>query len=426
MNTIQRMAGGAMVGLGVLAGPVAPGAFGQEMRMVATASPMGGPGDDGAVTKQAVARYTTMLKLDAGQSESLKSIHDGYQSAYKQARDKHRAAMMELIRQAQEDEDQGGLLKQLPEQNSKNREELKKLERAFFGDLKALLGDAQLQLMPKVERTRRREVGMRGGSLSGESVDLVDVLDALKVNPEGTARLPEAVESYEAELDRLLADRAAAFKDAPKLDPSQPESVLGLQGEIDKSREIGAKIRDANEQHARKFEELLPENLREKFALEIRRRSFPKVYRQAHVVKQLEAAAAFGDLDDSQRAELRAIREAYDRDADPINDRWAKAIRESEVKGDGGVMMLADGARLRMSIGDDEDKGVSEARKARRELDDRMQARLKSVLKPEQVDRLPTRKPGPEDAEGEWTGPGIEATSAVIIRTEGAGHGGGR
>jgi Spy/CpxP family protein refolding chaperone len=119
----------------------------------------------------------------------------------------------------------------------------------------------------------------------------------------------------------------------------------------------------------------------------------------------LEAAAKFPDLSAEQRDQVRAISQEYARAAAPLNDRWAQAVQAQEDQSGGtfGVM-----SKMWTGGGEGAD-AVKDARKARTDLDAQTADRLRALLTPEQVERLPERKSdewnpmadflSPEDAE---------------------------
>ncbi len=82
------------------------------------------------------------------------------------------------------------------------------------------------------------------------------------------------------------------------------------------------------------------------------------------------------DLSASQKAAIAEIKSRYQRDVSPLNDAWAAAIAASE--GDGqqtvisGVMATPDGGKIMLNFWlTSPPAPVVEARKARRELDDK-------------------------------------------------------
>ena len=152
-------------------------------------------------------------------------------------------------------------------------------------------------------------------------------------------------------------------------------------------------IRDTNRQFARTVEPLLPADKQAKFDMEIKRRSFPKVYKEGYPAKAIAEAMKFNDLDASQKETIALLKEGYERDVETANKAWAAAIEEREEK-NGGTM----GAMMAMYTGGGDGKdAVGDARKARRELDGRVKDKLMTLLNEEQKKRLPEDKPDPKD-----------------------------
>src|SRR5262249_12730482 len=87
------------------------------------------------------------------------------------------------------------------------RDARKKMDDGFSNDVKALLTPKQLEVWPTVERSARRESGLRRGLISGERVDLVTLVDDLKPAEDLKTNLKPILEQYEQDLDRELVKR---------------------------------------------------------------------------------------------------------------------------------------------------------------------------------------------------------------------------
>lgn len=386
----------AMV-LAVLAGASREASAQQTMSVRAT-SPMGGRGG-GQVTKRSMERYADLLGLDRTQRETALAIHEGYSATCEQARKSQREAMDELRRSAEDTGDHGVFMEKMPAVQKKSRETTQAAEKSLFSDLKSLLTSEQEANWARVERMRRRETGLRGG-LSGESLDIADVVHTMKLPAEPAQLVAPMVEDYESAMDSHLKAKEAAQSEAPAFEPGKPMDVEAMQKQMESSRQMGEKIVQLNATTAEKIKAALPEDLQQKFADEVKRRSFPSVYRESRVAKDLDAALAMSDLDESQRERLKEIKAAYARDLGPVNNRWADAIRESEQSGQEGGMALGGGGFISMRMGE-EPEGLREARKARREMDEKARERLKSVLRPEQQEKLPKASPGGDEEMGD-------------------------
>ncbi|MFZ2874099.1 MAG: hypothetical protein WAZ94_06415 [Phycisphaerales bacterium] len=383
--------------LAVIAGAPEAASAQQTMSVRAT-SPMGGRGG-GQVTKRSMERYADLLGLDQTQRETAMAIHEGYSATCEQARKSQRDAMDELRRSAEDTGDHGVFMEKMPAIQKKSRETTRAAEKSLFSDLKSLLTSEQEAGWTRVERMRRRETGLRGG-LSGESLDIADVVHTMKLPAEPAQLVAPMVEDYELAMDSHLRAKEAAQSEAPAFEPGKPMDVEVMQKQMESSRQMGAKIVQLNATTAEKIKAALPEDLQQTFADEVRRRSFPSVYRESRVAKDLDAALAMSDLDESQRERLKEIKAAYSRELGPVNNRWADAIRESEQSGQEGGMALGGGGFISMRMGE-EPEGLREARKARREMDEKARERLKSVLKPEQQEKLSKAAPGGDGEMGD-------------------------
>jgi len=373
----------------------------------------GGPGEAGMVSKRSVEKYADTLNLSKEQAETAATIHEGYAAAYGEVRKMRRAAMEEVRRASEDTGDHSVFMEKMPKIEREFQEKTGKLEKEFFNDLQSVLDSGQQDRWVRVERMRRREVGMRGGAISGEGVDLVEVVGNLKLEEPATSVIATPLEEYEAEVDRHLQSRDRLKDEAPAFEPGKGIDIEALQKAMAESREAGLKIKDVNERHARKIEGLLPEDKRGAFRDAVKRRSFPRVYKPSRASKDIEAALKMDDLDAGQRAALEGLRESYERDLAGANDAWAAAQEESEKTGSSGAIAGGSGGMMMLNMGE-EPPALVEARKARRELDDKANERIKSVLTEAQKSRLPKGR-GQDEDEGGMEGD-FHTVDTIMIR----------
>ncbi len=356
----------------------------------------GGGGGGNQIGSRSIEKYGKILGLTDEQKETLKQLHEGYQATFRGASDAMQKEM-EAARQAfEETEDRTVLGERIPAARKKFKDQTTKAETEFFSDLKQIITEKQTANWDRLERARRREVLLKGGSISGESVDLVDVIEGLGLK-EIPKPLAEAVDLYEADLDRALQakkslqDKQGEFNFKPgAMDLSE------IQKRSAETKEAGTKIKEVNQSYARKIETLLPEDSQAPFSKAVKRQSFPRVYKPSQVGKSLDAAMKFDDLDAGQKETLKSLRDSYEREVAPLNEAWASAIEESEK--DPNNLSFGDGSMsISISTGPDNEKAetpLSKARKARREFDDQTRERLTSALTPAQREKLPKAAPG--------------------------------
>ncbi|HLO41047.1 MAG TPA: hypothetical protein VK176_08490 [Phycisphaerales bacterium] len=364
---------------------------------------VGSPGMAGGgnqISTRSVEKYARILELTDDQRETVKSLHEGYQATYKAAADKLQKELEE-IREAFEDSQDGSVFaERMPQAQKQFREASNKAEAEFFSDFKVVLNEQQGARWEKVERARRRETLLRGGSLSGDSVDLTEVVEGLKLT--GTLEpIHEAVNQYEVDLDRVLQSKKSMMDKQSDIALNGILNIDDLRKRSDEMKEISGKIKQVNQDYARRIEQVLPDDVRPAFSAAVKRQTFPRVYKVSQVSRTMDAALKLSDLDSNQKESIRALKESYDRQVAPLNDAWAAEIEKDEM--DPANMSFGDGTtsvRINTSGGgNDEDQSpLAKARKARRELDESIKERLMNTLNPAQREKLP--KPGTAPGEG--------------------------
>jgi hypothetical protein len=377
----------------------------QDVRVMTTIDAQGGPmGGGGAskVSKAAVEKYAGLLGLSPDQKATALTLHEGYDAAYTQASKEFGATMEDIRKSFEDSQDRSVFMEKMPKARADFAAKTKELEKSFFGDLQAVLNTDQQAAWPRVERQRRREVALRGGTVSGEGVNLLDIVEGLKLPADAKAKLDEIVSEYETDLDRALQSKAKVMEEMQSFDPGRGFDPEAFRERLAKTREAGMKVKEVNERFARRLESLLPDEKKPDFASSVRKASFPQVYRPSRIARSLDAAAGMADLTPEQRESVSTLKASYERDLAAANEKLASAIEESEKKGgNGGEMMLADGGRMAMRFGDEDEKSpLAQARKAKREVEEKAKSRLDTVLTKEQKDRLPKE---PERGDG---GPG--------------------
>lgn len=397
---VWALVAGLCLGLGlVTASPFVPVAQAQ-MRM----GMGGGMGLPTAISSADVIQYGKLLKLDETQTATIKDLHEAYAADHAKA-SKAMSDGFERLRQEFEDSrDPSIFQKESPAIVEKFQSRSEELEKTFLGDMKALLTPEQAGRWTSVERANRRNRSLPVGMLAGESMDIVKLVAAMEMakTPEGVA---QALDRYEAEMDAAIQERDTRRKDIGEQMQNLTrgggggggggwmnmdfEKLQQLMGDLRKS---GIKVRDINERFSTVVQAALPEDERDDFGDRVKREKFPNIYRESHIDRCLKAAGEFSDLSSEAKAQVADMAAKYEREAGPMNDKWARLQADAEKDGGGDDMMQG---WMRMARGGDDsnDKSeLAEIRKARRKLDSDMMDKLKALLNEDQVDRLPRRE----------------------------------
>jgi hypothetical protein len=346
------------------------------------------------ISKKAIESYAQMLGMDKDQKDAAMALQEGYRSSFKQLQTETQKFYKEMTEKAQESGDFMAMAKEAAKAGQQLQEKGEKLESGFLEDIKALLTDVQKDKWPRVERARRRDKTLRFGFYSGQNMDLVRLLQGVGVKPDSSPELAGQVDRYELEMDKDLKAFEAWGKEQQEnqgkmfeggFDMSKIQDMMKKMGELSKA------MRDTNVTFARSISMVLPPEKQAQFDLEVRKKSYPRVYRESYTSKALAEAEKFNDLDSDQKASIAALKSDYARDLEAANKAWAAAITDKEDKNGGSLGMI-----MMMGQGDSNDE-VGRAHQVRKDLDTRVKDRLLGTLTESQKSRLPEDKVDPKD-----------------------------
>ncbi len=342
------------------------------------------------VSKADLKKFTGVLSLDDIQVETAEQLLAAMQSEHDVYAEKARKEIDRLRVEFQDSQDPTVFRDEMPKVMQAYTTGAAAVEKQFFDDLKSLLTPEQVEKWPKLERLHRRGKSLPNGMLSGESLDLIATVEQLKL-PEISVDLAAVLDRYEADLDRALIER----------DKVRQERMPGAGGngfnfdfeqirkDMAELRKAGLVVCEVNQRYARSIEATLPEERRTEFASQVRKETFPRIYRDTHTGKCLKAAMEFKDLTDEQSSSIQDLLAGYERELKSVNSEWAEA--QQALEADGG------GDPFAMLMGGGENPAVADARKAKRELDKNTREKLLAILSEEQIERLPERE---EDGPG--------------------------
>lgn len=357
---------------------------------------MGGMGDtmQFAISRESVGTYSDILGFDELQRETAEMLHRDYIDKFKRASDTIEDAMRSLQEDASKTGDWQKMMKPMGKIMLGFIDRLEDLEETFFNDLEMLaIEPAQQEAFVRVERARRREeveMASQMSVVSGGTLDLHEIAREVEISGNEAAR--EALLAYEAEIDPIYArliDRSTEFsrgwlermrdmdEDSENMG-FDAEAMTQMQEAMADLRELGTQGKAVNARYARQIMQILPAENQARWDREVKRRSWPTVYRQSRAERQIEAAGKLDDLSASQSESLDAIRSSYQREAAPVNERWAKAIDSQQAEGEQGWWGFGG-----------ENSEADEAEEARKEIDERFIERVRSILTSDQIERMP-------------------------------------
>lgn len=353
---------------------------------------LGGGSPAGMISTQAVDRFSTLLRFKPSQREAAASLHEGYVNSSRAALRSHRSAVSRVLESQPPDRERSRAVKdQLASLWTAHRTELEGLDAAFMADLSALSTPAQMAAWPAVERARRREQLLRG-IISGESIDLLALVESLKLPAADTAALAAPLSAYELDLDRLLVDKARVLKEEDPFRETGGMSSSDAMARTTRARVIGLSIRDLNDNVVRVLAMTLPSKRAEELRSAYLRAAFPTVFEARYGAILLELALkSIPNLADEPRAAIAAAQTRYKRDVDAANAALITAIRDAETA-QRSVTMPTGETSVAVHVGAPDTNFVMLARNARAKLDAGVMTFLEKTLTPEQFESLPPAK----------------------------------
>lgn len=381
----------ALAGAAVVFG-VTPASRAQEMTFnFGGGSGIGGMGVDAEppFNTKMLARYAQQLGFDDAQKEAATALLEGMQAEHQAIGKKMNEKLEEVRSEFQESRDPSVFTQKLPGAMRELGMARGKLEQSFVADIKSLLTPEQEAKWPVVERTIRRERTIGQSRLAGEGVDIVRLVDDLKLPADVEAKVRPMLEQYEADVDRPLVERNDLQKKARDLGPSaDPAAIEKIR---EQAREARLRIKEINERYARQIQPELSGELGDKFRAEFQKRAFPEIYGESHTLDSVRAALGFDDLTPEQKATLASIRESYEREAARLNEQWAGKLEDWQKTPEGYMSSAMPGGMRTMGNDAAQSDPTTEPRQARLELDKKAMEQIKGVLSEAQRERLPKR-----------------------------------
>lgn len=362
---------------------VAQPAFGQ----------FGGGGFGGAegpqVNREQLEDYADILGMDTDQREIAQMMLEEYIDGVQTEVDKVREAMQNARQEYEETRD-GSAFQAARELGRESQERIETLETQFMGDLQMMLTAEQAEAWPKVEMAHRRATTLPRGLMSGERVNLYDIVDTLELEGEPASEARSVLDDYGLALDRALIARNDTFEKG--LQMFRDRDFEALQSHFEKARDASVKVRDTHRTFARRLEAVVPEAKLPAMEAAVQRASFPTVYRSNRADRALEAVRGMEGLSDDQRSQIEAIELSTNRRMVQVNRKLADTIESNEVN-----MNLRD--MMRGGRRGNED-GTRELFAEKRDAIDKTIEQLKAVLTEEQAAKLDAAVGTDDEREG--------------------------
>lgn len=272
----------------------------------------------------------------------------------------------------------------------------------FLDDVKSQLGPTQLERWPSFERALRRERMLPEGELSGETVDVLMIVNRMQPTSAEEQALRPVLDRFEIALDEALQARTAKQESIRQpLEQAIEAKDYDRQADLlEQGVHAGLPVRAANEDAIAAIAAAFGERGGE-FRQLAMKAAYPDVFRPHPVMTLMEQARKLDSLTEDQGRQIDELMAEFQVVVDDSNARVLAAVREEEPKAPRKRAAAAAERRAKGSVGA-APKPVDPVVSARADRDragDPFRERLMAILTEEQRAQLPGG-PRPQSREG--------------------------
>lgn len=278
-----------------------------------------------------VVIISQMLNLDETQRVIVKTLFEDYQASFESGIERMKQRFDEM-RERIRDADTRTIMKEVFAPFRDWNAEKAELGAQFLANVEVVLTPEQKELMPGLQRRLYRERNLHKGRLSGENVNLLDVVRDMNFDQRLLVQLQPVLEAYEIALDRALHNREDPVirKNNPmleSLEEQDPEKgQVALRQHIE--RQIG--VRNVNDEYIEQIAQALPGEKAEAFRIAALDRAYPRVYRETPVQRLFKAAKELQGLDAATLQAICAVETEFLKDLAAMNQKLLESIRNYE------------------------------------------------------------------------------------------------
>jgi hypothetical protein len=343
-------------------------------------------------------QYGEILGLNADQKRAADELLVAYQTEFRDAVTRLEEIYQSIQEEIQSSGDFELYQTAIPSVMTKFIKKTEVINNTFMSDLKALLDNQQLARFDAVERLHRRKSAMKIGLEGMQSVDLIDTVEGLRLDPSATSAANASLEQYSIELDRELVtrdksirsflDEMVKFVEDGKMPQEEPEFMQKWMKDMG---EAGKRLEGINAKYVPIVRSAIPEASQAEYDAKIKLARYPSIYKRSYASRIFEAAEKMTDLDAGQTDGLKTLKDTYARDVASANDKWATALDDAKGNLPEEQRMMGGGMWMIQ-----QDPKFIEARDARKAVDEKAIEAVKALLNETQRGKLPKKSYRPE------------------------------
>jgi len=265
----------------------------------------------------------------------------------------------------------------------------KQMRDEFEGDLVAVLTEEQLLLWPALERQLIRDRLLPRGRLSGESTDIMSLLEQQEYEEDVLAVLLPAIQEWDINIthaltarDEYLVENQGALMNAMStMDVSGGIGVLQMQGRLSET------VRYVNDTAVQNILVLLPENKVNQFDAVAKLSSYPRIYRQSRTDRAYEAALELEGLEPDTMQAIMDYQVSMENDIAGANEQILSATHQWESQ-EQVARMERMAQRMTGGTSERQENPIQQAEESKQEIEEMYLDLLRGLLTEEQIEAL--------------------------------------
>ena len=322
-NLLQRFIQASALGLALFIGAGAQAQFGEAAGIAEAMQP--------DYYRRDIVLFQQGLNLDDSQRDIMDALYSDYEQAFESGLANMRKKIEDMREQLQNtDVDQVLRIVFKPIEDWSN--EKRGIGAQFLESVKVVLTPEQMEQWPKFERFLFREKHLPTGTLSGESLNLFNIVRDMKLSGPETERMQPTLDEYDVTLDVALKARHDALTSNQSemlrsfAEQNSAVSLAILQRQIGKS----IAVRDVNDQYTLLLSTVMPDGLQSEFLAKALERAYPRIFRPTPVQSIFKSAKELEGLSADTHAAIIELEGQYLSELKAINEELVTATRKWE------------------------------------------------------------------------------------------------
>lgn len=275
-----------------------------------------------------------VLELDENQRVILDNLFEDYVDEFESGWQTTQEAISNVLENGQSVDRENVLdmvIKPFESWQSKKQE----LKREFESSFRSILNEQQLERWPQFERRMLRDKRLHQGRLSGESVNLFDIVRDMRLDERSRTSIEPILDEYAAELHEALKRRTEAIRNISGDLFQMIRSNQNMSARANQAKslvDLRVAVRDTNDRYRDRLASSLPHETGQELKATALERGYPRVFRELSAMRAYRQALELEELDEETRADVRDLYVVFEAEMDVINNRVLTVLRDFEPR----------------------------------------------------------------------------------------------